>query len=412
MFYIIEGKNHIPIPLDGIKMQGASGQTKWYGDSATENDEIKKSISNCWQDVERRFFNKGESVIFRTPGIKSGLGKGNQGYAIPRVFSVRTSRGNKTMAWIDNFREGTGLDAGRVIYEPSHFNIQPKDKTMVLDEDSIETILFMLLYNPMMIKDGQPVGRTFMEDKEEEALKYEMAETKNAIIHYWLFTQGVGFYNDDVRVTTLCHAWGIPNTEKWGLPRKKQLLSEAIKKAESKNEVQYNMASFNETCQKLRDGSDTRDVEILALITKCINRKVIRYDEKEFRWNLLAVDGKPLKKLVTVPPQQTGMNRSVLKDYLVHHPEDVQQLFDSIADPGTDESSEEVVLLKYPLPDVITEEFVRDDMNYADMQRISKVFGKNALGATKEELIPFLIEKLVLQKIEIKWKLKEKKVTA
>jgi hypothetical protein len=106
------------------------------------------------------------------------------------------------------------------------------------------------------------------------------------------------------------------------------------------------------------------------------------------------------------------MNRSVLKDYLVHHPEDVQQLFDSIADPGTDESSEEVVLLKYPLPDVITEEFVRDDMNYADMQRISKVFGKNALGATKEELIPFLIEKLVLQKIEIKWKLKEKKVTA
>ena len=406
MFYIIEGKNHIPVPLSAIKLEG----NHFYGEKAGDNDEIKKMISNCYQEVQRKFFNVGESVIFKTPGIKSGIGKGNQGYSIPRLFDVKTSRGPKRMAWVDTISDGSGLDAGRIIYDPFTFDIYPKDKTLTLGESDIEKIIFMMLFNPHLITPKNPIGRTYLEDKEEEALKYEATEAENAIIHYWLFTQGVGFYADDSRVTTLCHAWGIPNIEKWSLARKKQLLAENVKVAERKHDLQYGRQALNDACKKLSDGSDIKDVEILSLIQRCVDRKVIKYYEApDFAWKMLAKDGKALKKIITVPPQQTNMSRAVLKDYLLRSPEDVDQLYSSISDPDTEPSKFDVVELKNPLPDEITEDWIKDDADYNDLKKIYRYFGGTEITASRETIVPFVVSKIVMEGAQVPWKLKEKK---
>jgi len=385
MFYI----NHQPLDFVTLRPSG-----NWY----SGDDEIKKLLSNTWRELEQRFFAKNLPVVFKTPSIRSGQGKGSGGYSYPRVVSYKTKRsGMVIIAWADNqINEG-----GHITYKPLTRKIWINEKSLTLSENDIEEAIFMYLFNPNMRTEKNPAGITYLEDKEQEARQYEETEQSSAVISYWLYRKESPFYADEKTIGTLCLAWGI-NPEGRSITYRKQLLAEAIKKAERKNDLEFNLAAFNTHCEKLKDGDDT-DTEIMALIQKCIINRVIRFDEDKISWMLLGNEGQLLKTICKVPPQMISSAKQILKRHLVQHTDDIHTLESSLSDDATPSSVDECILSE-PLPDIITDDHIVNKMSWIDRKAIYKYFGRSSRGKTADQIHPELIELLIVQKRPVKYR--------
>ena len=371
------------LDLNTIRLQDGT----WYKGV----DEVKQLLSNTWREVDERFFKKGLKVVFRTPSIRSGNGKGNQGYSYPRAVSYKTRKGKVKIAWADDKKE---VD-GQIVYSPILKRIGVDQKTMVLDENDIEEILFMLLFNPNVVTPQRPSGRTFLEDLEAEALKYEESETNAATLSYWLFRKESPFYADDKKLNVLCLAYGI-NPENKSTVYKKQLLAEAVKRAERKNELEYNLKAFNNMCEKLKDGQETREIEIMALIQKAINGRAIKFDPDKMAWVLLGIDGNFIKIICRVPPQLLATNKVVLKKHLMESRDDVQVL-QSAVNEEPQPSKMDRALLQAPLPEEITEEYIESTMTWPDKKAIYKFIGYEPRNATAAQINPVLVDYFITQ---------------
>jgi len=381
--------NNQPLSWDTIKLQDG----KWYSGP----DEIKTLLANTWREIEQKFFHNGESVIFNTPGmLTAGRGKGNQGYAYPRVVRHRTKKGPATIAWADEKKENKD---GTITYSPISKVVSPDKRCMRLGEDDIEEIIWMILFNPFVVKPGNPTGRTFLEDKEADALKYAESETNSAVISYWLFREESPFYNSPQKLSTLCLAWGV-NPEGKSITYMKQLLAEAVKKAEKRGELEFNLKAFNSVCEKIKDGQDTRTVDALALIQLCINKHVIRLDNETFRWTLLGLDGKTVIKTVCkIPPQSIGQAKGILKAHLIANPDDYSMLSAAANNEPMEGKNDRVILsAPMPSPEEITEDYLTNDLSWAEKKRVYRLLGHEPRSATLEQIMPILIEYFIIQK--------------
>ena len=127
--------NHQYVALETLKTPDG----KYYDGK----DETRKLIADTWKELDKRFnLEGGGKVVFKTPGIKSGAGKGNMGYSYPRIATHKTTRGKITVAWAD---DKTEVD-GKAIYTPISDKIRQAEKTLTLGQDDIEKILFMYLF--------------------------------------------------------------------------------------------------------------------------------------------------------------------------------------------------------------------------------------------------------------------------
>jgi hypothetical protein len=389
-FYI----NDQIVDLNTIRMVN----DKWYDGP----DEVKKMLAGAWKEIENRFISKGQPIVFITPGIKSGGGKGNQGYKYPRVTTVKTRKGKVKVAWA----EDQYVENGKTLYRPVSRDIGPNEKTLRLNpQEDIEEILFMFLFNPFLIGPAHPSGKTYLEDKEAEAEKYAETETNSAIISYWLYRKESPFYANDTKVTTLCLAWGI-NPDGRSLVYKKQLLAEDVKKAERRNDKEYGLDALNAACERLKEGQDVRDIEAMALIQQSIQKRIIRFDEDRVAWMLLGGEGSPLKTLCKVPPQQVTQNRQVLSRYLIANPEDLHTLESAVgAEQGP--GRQEVAELTVELPEDVTEEYILNVMNWTDKRNIYKYLGYDVRKSTLETINPVLIEYFIIQGKRLPWVLKK-----
>lgn len=366
-------------------------------------DEIKLMFAGAWEEIDKKFFYKGQKVIFKTPGIKSGNGKGNQGYGMPRVVKYKTRKGMATIAWADDIIK----ENNKVRYSPILKRIGLNEKTLILGPEDIEQVLFMFLFNPEMNSVKNPLGSTFLEDKEAEAMKYAEKETQSAVVSYWLFREESPFYSNETRISTLCLAWGI-NPENKSIIYKKQLLAEAIKSSEKKNDPEFNLKAFNKICEKMKDGQDTKEIEVMALIHKCVLNNVIKFDKDKLAWVLLGPEGKSLKTICKVPPPMVNVSKNVIKKYLLTAPDDVQVL-QAAADMDSLDMNSDFVELSVPLPDPeeMTEEFITgDSLSWHDKKALFKFLGNDTKHATKETIHPILIEYFVLNKRTVEFKVK------
>jgi hypothetical protein len=119
---------------------------------------------------------------------------------------------------------------------------------------------------------------------------------------------------------------------------------------------------------------------------------------------MLSTDKSPLKVICKVAPNMTAQSRNVLKEYLLHSTDDEEQLI-AMCDGVTIESVHDMIYLTAPLPEEITEDFINDDLNWADAIKIFRFLGGKGKG--KEIVNTYLIQKLVHEKVVITWKLKE-----
>lgn len=386
------------LDLNTIKIPTERGDLEYY----RGQDEVKTLFAGAWKELDQRFFNHNQPVVFKTPGIKSGAGKGNQGYAYPRVVDYKTKKGKVRIAWADSI----SVENGKTVYAPVMRSIGVNEKTLTLTQEDIEEVLFMYLFNPSLLTPKNPMGRTYLEDKEADAKKYEETETGAAVISYWIFRKESPFYSNDSKIDTLCLYWGISPAGK-SITYKKQLLAEAVKRAEKRNELEFNLKALNDICERLKDGQDTRDVEVMALIQRAITSKVIRFDPEKIAWTLLGIEGNTLKTLCKVPPQLIAVNRQVIKKHLLESPDDVSTIESALSIEPTPSRLDRCRLID-PLPDDVTEDYILNTMKWNDKKVIYKFMGHEQMGATLEQVNPVLIEYFALNHRTIPWELKQK----
>ncbi len=400
MFYIIKGKNAEVIELNSIKT--SIKPPKYYdGDNV-----IKKRLAEAWQMVDEKFLSKDEPVVFTTPTIMSGVGKGNQGYLAPRILDVKTNKGVVRVAWCDSIDESNG----KLVYHPTHLDVNPSLKTMELGESDIEKILFMICFNPFVVTAGNPI--TKLVDKEKEAEQFQEKEESAGVINYWLFNNYSKLYNSEPLIETLCSVWGIAQAGKYTLARKKQMLAEAVRAADKRGDLEYNLKAFDTFCRKLEEGSDTKEVETLAIIQKCVDKKIIAYKgTPDFKWFLLGEDGKSLKTLCKVPPQEEKFNRKVLKVHLLRTSDDMEILEAALGMIKGADEEEKVLILRKVLPPEgeITAQFLENEIDRFDAMKLYWYFIGAPGTKSKAEMLPELIQLMVIEKkYPSKWELKEK----
>lgn len=365
-------------------------------------DEIKKLFCDAWKELDYRFWSKNIPVEFRTPSIMSGGGPGNRGYSYPRSLNYKTKkRGTVNIAWAD---ERVSED-GKLVYKPVSRLIGVNEKTLLLDQDDVEEALFMWLFNPMVVRKDNPSGMTFLVDREEDARVYAEKETKSAVIAYWLYREESPLYENDKAIGTLCLAYGI-SPENKTITYQKQLLSNAVKNAEAHKDPEFGFNGFNSICEKLRDGQDTKDVDTLALIQRCTNAHIIEYDKDKLVWVLLDEQSRPVKTICKVPPQQVSSSRLVLKRHLMASADDFSTLVSAAGgDPRPAKSDK--IALSIGLPDELTEDWIENTMPWPDKKKVYTFIKGDGTHATKETVVPTLIEYFITQKKTIQWELKK-----
>ena len=370
-------------------------------------DEVRLKIAAAWREIDERFLNKGQPVVFKTPGLRiEGTLKGKMGYSYPRSASVKTKKGKVIVRWCEEVVE----EGGKKVYKPVNAKVNKERRIITLRENDIEEILWMFLFNPHVVGPNNPSGMTFIEDKEKDAEKYAASETSNAVIAYWLFHNTSPFYADNDKLDTLCLAWGIDSEGK-SIAYKKQLLAEAVKKGEKANNPERNQKAFNDVCSRMKDGQDTRLVEMDALIQRCIGRKIIRLDTERFVWAILAEDGYTMQKTICkVPPQSMTHAKSILRQFLITNPDDAQILYSAIREEPRNDRMERLTLtMALPPPGEIDENYIRTELPVnSDMRKLWGYFGMDPKRFNKEDCSTLLIEKLVLNRIEVPHDVKAK----
>jgi hypothetical protein len=367
-------------------------------------EEVKQLLSNAWQEIDRKFFSKNLPVVFRTPGIKSGMGKGSQGYSYPRSTWVKTkSQGRIRVSWYDTKETKDNVTE----YKPAGKRIGMEEKTLTLGPNDIEEVLFMWLFNPNVVMPGGRMnGKTFLEDREMEAMKYEEAETAASAVSYFLFFKESPFYSDEDKIDKLCLAWGIDPSNKT-ITFRKQLLAEAVKKGEKNKELDFNFAAFNKRCEQLRDGNDTRELDTMALIQKAINRAVIKFDKDKIEWQLIGIDGNSLKTICKVPPQSIDKAKVVLRRHLIENPENVEYIKIGLDEPQAP-SRHDRVKLKENLPEVVDEEYILNVMTWPTKKALYQYLGYDARAKTMADIHPVLIEHYVTKGLTVPFEFVEK----
>lgn len=386
------------LDLSTIKL--ANGE--WY----TGKDEIKSMISQCYQEMDKRFFRKNQPVIFLTPGIRSGNGDGNRGYKFPHVTNIKTKMGQFTIAWY----ESKTTENGKTRYTQTKKNCQVTQKSMTLYEEDIEKILFMSLFVKDVSINGKLTGKTFLQDLEADAVEFEAKEAQNAVVSYWLYTPEAGFYDDQEKLHTLARVYGIDPD---GKSNKyiKQLIAIAARTAERRGDKDLDLKAFRSYCERLNHNFDTRDIEAMNLIAMSVKRKIIHFDYEQLRWNLIDVNFKPLKMLCKVPPQYGNNPKLYLKKHLIEAPDHLDLLRQGL-DVEPEPSKYDRVKLSIPFPDIVTEDFILKELNHHDRRKLFNYITNDPEGAkmrTPAEINPILLEYFVVNKRTVPYEVKETK---
>jgi len=396
--------NGVYLDLKTIKFQGPTHKWEYY----PGNDEVKKLFARVWRDIDERFLNQHKPVIFKTPSILT-MGSGgkegsrSRGYGFPRSCSINVpNQGKVRIDWYDDKK----IEGGRTQYTPVTFKVRQEQKMMVLDEGDIELILAMMIMNPHLAI-GNRAGITFLDDPEKDAITYADLEAKNATVAYWLFRPESPFFENENLLRTLAMACGI-NPDAMSVNLMKQKISESVKAGEKLNNPEINSTAFDRMCQSIRDGSDTSDVELSATVNRAVQLKVIKYIEEEYCWKLLKEDKKtPAKTICRVPPQSgSDKARQILKKHLQTNADDLE-LIEMSVDTAPMDTKFEVVILSKPLPEpeTMTEEIVAE-IPWPDMRKLYTYFGEDGTKGSKDQIIPFLVDKLVTQRTKVNFKIR------
>jgi hypothetical protein len=396
MFFI----NNSQIDLSLLNPAAPTGGNKYRG-----TDEILSKIARKWQELYDRY-KYDEPIFFIRPHMKSGFGEGSRGGSYLRSVVIQTNNGTKRLTWAD-----TAIEIGKDTYNflPRRFTHTPNEPIVLTLQKDIEQILWHCLYDGLKdrsftypVKDttGKPhpkAGKTvpgiFILDPNDEASEFLKQGEKSAPMWYFIMSKTSPIANDRNKINLLASAWGVSKPEALSENIAKQLLVQAIEAAEAKNDKDYGYFAFTEAVSNIMESGDTTNIEMLALISRAVDRGILKYMPSKLAWFLVGENGVEIKRLCQVSTVNDKKSKEVLVAHLLKNDDDITLIQGSVeAKPIKEKSAKKVYIPKNP-----TAEFFEKTMKFNKMKNTCTIIGVQHYEKKKEDLIKILIDYFVTQ---------------
>ncbi len=341
---------------------------------------FSKEIAAGFKAIKKRgfpvIFNVNPNRITTSKLAKGGTVKEWNKHFIPYRTTISGFSGSEKWVYTRNppsKKDGNLVfkNNGRMVYK----------KFFALGMDDIE-LIFFLEYKCPLIKNGS----FLIENKAAEAAEKAQKLTSDVEVQYMIYGEGSPLSSFPRNLRALAAAWGVINVlEKNAggeyivdLNMVKNDLFDAVKDGERRKERGFEEFMDSIKTHKLTDKR--------AVIQQAIDRKLIKYISKEYRYIFLDTEGNDVGTICRITPQQIGKKVEALNDYLNLHEYEMDLLTKAVK--HGDESNEPVV--------VRVEKPERTDIQAMDFHAMAeeakKCKGVRYTGVGKEALRKSLME--------------------
>lgn len=337
-------------------------------DPSTSNPYAKEILKKFEQMKQDYNFPIRIKTRFGTRHNKTGAKEPYQSIVAPFEGDYVTPTGVKTRLRYSKSYP-TKKASGRMDYVEGRGEVV--ERYMVIQDTEMDKAYYMLYVCPIVKK-----GMLKVENKQKEAAAELKALSKMAAINYMLNDEDSELYHDENRIRTIAAAFGVTKADdkKVSLDEVKLRLIKAITVGESGNDPLINIKAFKEAVKM------PKDIKLRARIQQAIDRELLMFDMRKYRWNFI-ID-KMHKPIMDVNVSDFEIKEELLARHLLGNLDD-KSLFDRLLGEDSNPS--------YTVEDI-------DKLDMGELRSMCQDRGIPIIGAgiTKEVLRKNLKESLGL----------------
>lgn len=287
-------------------------------------DHVMQQLAQAYAQAQEIGF----PLKFKYDKLRVGAKDGKTAIRIPFNAEIETPSGTAMLVYAQSStpdKSGIGN-----VYRPLGENMR---KTITLQSKDIDKILFLMIGEPRM-KHGQ----MYIEDLEKKARLKAEKRTAGSTLNFYLYNQKSPLFDDEEKLVSIALALGIADPMEMGVDSIKNAIFDKIEAAQKINDGTFNYKWFDTAIDEF-----TPAMTALKDIQKATDKKIIRFNQKTYKWVMMDEHGKDTRILCPVEPHKTSMRREILAALCVRTPE----IYD---------------LIKLGVEDAVKEEYAGDDI--------------------------------------------------
>ena len=347
--------------------------------SSDGTDKFSKEYALGLKAIKKRgfpvIFKLNPALVKKSKTTKGPVDEWNKNY-IPYSATIAGEDGSEH--WVYSKTPPTMKDGNLIFKNNGRWMYK---KFFSLDLRDVD-LIFFLEYKCPLIKRGT----IFIENKAAEAEKKAEQIASDIEIRYLIYGENSPLASFPQKLRTLAAAWQVRNAlekNKEGeylvdLSILKHELFAAVKDGEKRKENGFE-AFLNATkAHKL--------TEKRAIVQQAIDRKLIKYVSKEYKYVYLDTEGNDVGTICRITPQQIGNKVGALNDYLDLHDYDYN-LIEKAVKHGNESGGDATIRVEKP-----TREEIQAMEFPAMVEEAKKCKGVRYTGVSKEALRKALLE--------------------
>ena len=333
---------------------------------------FSKEIAAGFKTIRKRgfpvIFNVNPNRITTSKTTKGPVKEWNKHY-IPYTATISGSAGSET--WIYTRTAPTKKD-GNLVFKNNGRMVYKRFFSLGMDEIDL---IFFLEYKCPLIKNGV----FLIENKAAEAAEKATKLASDVEVQYMIYGENSPLSSFPKNLRSLAAAWGVINVLEKNqegeyiidLNIVKNELFEAVKAGEKRSERGFEEFMGSLKAHKL--------VEKRATIQQALDRKLIKYVSKEYKYIYLDTEGNDVGTICRITPQQIGEKVEALNDFLNLHDYDMGLITNAVEHGG---ESKEPIVIRAEKP----ERTVIQVMKFPEMVEEAKKCGVRYTGVSREDL--------------------------
>ena len=266
------------------------------------DDFVLQQLAKAYTEVQEIGF----PIKIKCDKLRKSTKDGKTAIRIPYNAGIDTPSGTAMLVYATSSHPDKGGFGN--IYRPLGENMR---KTLTLDKKDIDKILFLMVGEPRI-----KYGTLYIEDLEKKARLKAEKRTAGSTLNFYLYNEKSPLFADEERLIGIALALGIADPDKMGVNELKNTIYERVELAEKINDGTFGYKWFDTAVDEF-----TPVMTALKDIQTATDKKIIRFNQKTYKWMLLDENAKDTRILCPVEPHKTSMRREILAATCVKNPE-------------------------------------------------------------------------------------------
>lgn len=331
------------------------------------NDYVLRQLSTARQRIKEL----GYPIKFKCDSLEKGYKEGKKGIYIPYIGEIETDAGSASIVYAQSARSvqgGVGVN-----YKPRGEAIR---KTWTMKENDLDKILFLMVACPLV-----KTGLLYIEDTEAKAQAVANKRKGGSALLFYLYNEHSPIFSDEEKLVFIASSLGVSNPLNLGLNELKNVIFEKIESAEKIHDGTFGYKWFNDAMTEFTPlMTALRDVQV------AVDKKIIRFNDRSYRWMLLGGGGDEVRIICPVEPAKTSLRREILANHLLKD----KEVYNLITGTVEKQKKEEDVVGDVNIARDATDQVSKIDFATLEWSEIRSLAAKSGIlikGKKKEDLV-------------------------